>query len=333
MDLSNLSLFEKIRNYRKRVLEMERFLFEQPQEWPRFQAELSASLDSILHDILVYEKENINNNEAKVYKLKKLFARRLRKYFLRGDLIKRSFYKPHGYPGDFEIMEKIYANYPTAQGFDRLWDNYFLALGISEAVRIRKEDFKRIICEFIKERQGKSVKIMNLGCGSAREIQELLSENNNLFSNVSFDCYDHDKDALDYAKSLLNGNSHLRFFQKNALRLALTKDVRRELGQAYDLIYSAGLFDYFDNKIAAKLICNLRQSLNPGGMLAIANVRDKYSNPSAYWMEWVSDWNLIYRSEGEMLSLFLESGFSQDQIKIVLEKQKIVQYCLGYKGW
>jgi hypothetical protein len=90
--------------------------------------------------------------------------------------------------------------------------------------------------------------------------------------------------------------------------------------------------DYFDNKVATRLVHNLRETLNPDGILAVANVRDKYSNRSAYWMEWVVEWNLIYRSEEEMRNIFLESGFSQSQIKIALEKQKIMQYCIGHNG-
>lgn len=66
----------------------------------------------------------------------------------------------------------------------------------------------------------------------------------------------------------------------------------------------------------------------PGGKIFIASVRDKYSNPSARHMEWISDWNLVYRDEEEFTRIFTGAGFSEEVINIRYEQQGIMQYAI-----
>lgn len=61
----------------------------------------------------------------------------------------------------------------------------------------------------------------------------------------------------------------------------------------------------------------------------IATVRDKYSNPSVYFMEWVADWNLVYRDEKEFKRIFITAGFIDDKVKIKYEQQGIIQYIIA----
>jgi chemotaxis methyl-accepting protein methylase len=134
--------------------------------------------------------------------------------------------------------------------------------------------------------------------------------------------------ALDYAKRLLNNIENVNFFQKNAIRLALKKDITNEIPYKYDLIYSTGLFDYLDKKIAIRLINNFKVLLNEDGIIIISNARDKYSNSSSIWMEWIGNWYLIYRTEAEFEEIFLKAGFSQKNIQIIPQQSKVMQYAL-----
>jgi SAM-dependent methyltransferase len=334
MDLGNLPLLAKVKEYRRRAAEIKTYLDQHPDEWPRFQAEVSSSIDAILLDILNFERENINGNEANVYRLKKLFERRFRKYFLHGWITTWSFQKPYGYAGDFKITDSLYQNQATTVGFERLFDNHFLELSVATAVRNRKDDFKKIIRDFVKNKRSdpSQLRIMNLACGPGRDIKELLEEDREgLFSRVTFDCYDADDNALVYSKGLLNGSGRVNFFHENAVRLALKKRIETEFSARYDIIYSTGLFDYLDNRVVIRLVSNLKQLLKEGGIMAISNATDKYSNHSACWMEWIMDWNLFYRTPEEFKRVFLEAGFPQNKIKISFEKQKIWQYCIAEK--
>ena len=172
---------------------------------------------------------------------------------------------------------------------------------------------------------------MNLASGPAREIKELLDSEKQLFSNIIFDCYDNDGHSLEFASNALAEHSNVNFIKKNAVRLALKKDVSREIPSRYDLIYSTGLFDYLDERIAVKLIRNLRSLINSGGMLVISNYREKHNNPSLYFMELAGDWSLVYRSEIDFIRLFLEGGFLRDNINLAIQRSGVMQYCFAKK--
>ena len=332
MNFVNLNIFSRIKNYRKLSKELQEVLLKNPDDAPKFQEIFNLTIDRIYQDIMDFERENIEKFESDVYRLEKIFERRYRHYFLYGEYIKWCVEKPFGYSGDFKIIDDIYQNQVRTTGFDRLWDSWFQQLAASCAVRERKEDFKKIILDFVKERKNKNLRFMNLGCGSMREIKELFKiHTNGLFSKVIFDCYDFDIRALNYAKQILNSPENVNFFQENAVRLALKKDIEDEIPYKYDLIYSSGLFDYLDEKVAVRLINNLRKLLKQDGIMAISNFRDKYSNSSSIWMEWIGEWYLVYRMEVEFEQIFLNGGFSPKYIQIIPQYSKVMQYCLARK--
>jgi SAM-dependent methyltransferase len=334
MNVSNISLFSKVKDYRKLEKKLQTILTKYPYEWPKFQRTFNSVLDKIYQEILQFERDNIIRFESKVYKLRRIFEKRYRRFFLYGEFIKWSLDKPYGYAGDFKIIDNIYQNRPQTTGFDRLWDNYFQQLPISEATRERKEDFKKIILEFVKEHKNKNIRIMNLASGPAREIKELLdSDSERLFSRVIFDCYDFDIRAINYAKQLLNGVNNINFLQKNAVRLAFKKNIKNEISHDYDLIYSTGLFDYLDETVATRLIRNLKKILKESGIIVISNVGDKYNNPSASWMEWVAEWYLIYRTEFEFKKIFWDADISPVNLRIIPQRSKVMQYCFASKSF
>lgn len=329
MDSVNLNIFSRIKNYRKLSKELQEILLKNPDDAPKFQEIFNLTVDRMYQDIMDFERENIEKFESDVFRLKKIFEERYRRYFLYGDYIRWCVEKPFGYSGDFKIIDDIYQNQVRTSGFDKLWDSWFQQLAASSAVRERKEDFKKIILDFVKERKNKNLRFMNLACGPLREIKELFNiDTNGLFSKVIFDCYDFDIRALNYAKQILNNPESINFFQKNVVRLALKKDIEDEIPHKYDLIYSTGFFDYLDERVAVRLVGNLKKLLKQDGIMVISNFRDKYSNSSSMWMEWIGEWYLVYRTEVEFEQIFLNGGFSSKNIQIISQHSKVMQYCL-----
>lgn len=324
------SLRSLINFYIKRAEGIESYLSTRPHEWGKFQSEFNMELNRVFMNIMLFEKRNLNLGKGdKVYKLKRIFINRIRKIFLRGEYIVWSLNKPYGYAGDFKIIDDIYQNNPTTTGFDRLFDNYFQMSAISVAVRNRKEDFKRLIIDFIKNRRAKKVRIMDLASGPCRDIKEILALHNSLCQKAVFDCYDSDERAIKYAQNLLREYRNINFTKLNIVRLAFKKDVTSFINKRYDLIYATGLFDYFSGRLAVAIVQNLRKLLLPYGILAISNVRDKYSNPSVHFMEWVGDWNLVYRTDEEFKDIFLKAGFKDEDLKTRYEQQGIMQYIIA----
>lgn len=326
------TLRAKIKAYAKKVHEMKRFLDNRPQEWGRFQSEFNQEINGIFRDLMLFEKEQIKaEQEDKVYKLKRLFIKWFRDDFVRGEYLTRSLTKPYGYAGDFKIIDDIYLNSPQSSGFDRLYDNYFQMSTISIAVRNRKEDFKRIMREVIGAKHGKNVRILDLASGPCREIYEVLSSRElRGAKHISVHCLENDARAIEYGKILLSDDPRVTFFRENAVRLALRKKtIDKALSRKFDLVFSTGLFDYLNTAISIRLIQQLKGLLKPGGVLAISDVRDKFSNPSIYFMEWVADWSLIYRNDDDFRILFTKAGFSEEDLRFGYEQQGVMQYVIA----
>lgn len=327
-----LNIFSGIKTYRKLSQELQSLLAKNPQDINKFQGIFNLTVDRLYQDIMRFEKENITESESDIYKLRQIFMKRYRRFFLYGEYINWCLKKPFGYAGDFMIIDKIYKNTPQTIGFERLWDNWVMQLPVSVSVRARKEEFKNIIQKYVENNKNRSIKIMNLASGPAREIKELVEyDKEGLYNNVKFDCYDFDLNAIDYAKKLLSNVHQVAFTQKNAIRLALKKNIEDEIKTKYDIIYSTGLFDYLDERVAKRLITNLNKLLNKNGIMIISNAGEKYNNSSAIWMEWVGEWFLIYRTQDEFKKIFLDIGFSEKNFRITLQKDKVMQYCLVYK--
>ncbi len=328
----NLSLKKRIDNYKDRAKYIEEYLKKRPKEWGKFQVQFNFEINAVFQEILSFERECIaTGNESKLIKLKKIFVEKVKSPFERGDYIKWVVAKPYGYAGDFKYIEDVYENHPRTSGFDRLFDNYTMMSAIATAVRNRKNDFKRMIVEYVKKNPSKKIRIMDLACGPCREVLEIKKDFTEEFDNVIFDCYDMDEYALKFSKRRLEGFSGINFISENATRIAFRKNISDLIAKKYDIIYSTGLFDYFEKRIAERIIKNLRKLLNNNGVLMISDVRDRYSNPSFHFMEWVGEWPLVYRSDDEFRNLFLQAGFLEKDLDLNYEQQGILQYISAYK--
>ncbi len=69
------------------------------------------------------------------------------------------------------------------------------------------------------------------------------------------------------------------------------------LGGGWDLIYSVGLFDYLDERVAARLVGVLVDKLAPGGRVLIGNFRD---TPELAWGHVFQDWRLVCRETADL---------------------------------
>jgi SAM-dependent methyltransferase len=314
--------------YRRRLRRANDYLRNNPNEWGLFQQKFNAEMDHLFSQIITFEKRCLKEGrEAELAQVKKLFVKRLRKYFYYGDLPRWAIDRPYGYSGDFKIIDEIYKNEPQTMGYERLFDNYFLLSTISVAVRNRKEDIKRKIIKYINvQPHGKKIRVLSLASGPAREVKEMIDANPEWHKNVVFDCFDMQNDAHKYAKGMMNGHDNVFFETINVLKISLARDVVSRVGRKYDLIYSTGLFDYLEYQVSVRLVSNLRKLLKPGGVLLIADVRERYYNPAVFNMEWACNWELVYRTDSEFRNIFVNAGFKEPSLRHSFEQQGIIQY-------
>lgn len=82
-----------------------------------------------------------------------------------------------------------------------------------------------------------------------------------------------------------------------------------EIGR-FDCFYSAGLFDYLNERLSKRAIASMFGHLKPGGELLVSNFT--HQSQGRFFMEAFMDWTLIYRSDQEMLRLI--DAIPKDQI-------------------
>ena len=225
----------------------------------------------------------------------------------------RAFYKPRGYAGDYEMMNHLYRNELVGRTlFDQTMHKYFIDEPAGVAVKNRGHYLFQKIRTHIEANPNTALKILSVASGPAMEIQLLLQNCSNLFGrSIEFTFIDQDEESLKHAQKQIGSlerikNSGFKFHYKN---LAIKNIIVQGLPSGdFDLIYSAGLFDYFTDPVAQLAAKQMAASLNPNGSMIIGNFSK--DNPCVPFMEYILDWILIYRSESEMVNLFKGIGSS-----------------------
>jgi len=214
--------------------------------------------------------------------------------------------KPHGYAGDFEIIDRIYSEYVSPNPNLSKWDIYFHHQAAPRAVRNRKTYFHGLL-DLLGG--GESSHILKIGVGPGRSMFEWLSANPT--AKVVFDCIEIDPKAIEYAAGLnrpfLN---RIHFIQKNCLRFRPAKQ--------YALIWAAGIFDYFDDRVFRLVLQRLLPAIAPCGELVVGNFVD--TNPSRPYMEFSGSWVLRHRSADQLVRLAEQCGVSRERISIGCEQ-------------
>ena len=219
-------------------------------------------------------------------------------------LIGHGFVKPYGYPGDFHLIHNIYKHKANPDPKYKSWDDFFLNQPAAQAVRNRK-DFFLSSCRRLEESDSKEINVLILGCGPATDVNQYITENPN--SKICFNLLDFDQNAIDFAKSQNeSSNGSIEYFRINVLRYKPYK--------YYDLIWSAGLFDYFKEKHFIYLINKYHKNLADNGEFIIGNF--SHLNPTKRLMEVLSEWYLNHRSRYDLIRMAVEAEVNEDQVII-----------------
>jgi extracellular factor (EF) 3-hydroxypalmitic acid methyl ester biosynthesis protein len=229
----------------------------------------------------------------------------------------RTFQKPLGYAGDYEMVNMICRDPLEGSSlFAKVVNLWFLRQAPAEAHRNRI----RYLQERIEEEtsralaRGRPGRILNLGCGPAIEVQNFLN-NSPLSDQTSFALLDFNEETLQYTRSVLEQvknarrrSTGLQLIKKsvNQILKEAGKHLERPAEQQYDYVYCAGLFDYLSDPVCQRLMNLLYSWVAPGGLLLATNVDG--SNPSRHTMEYVLEWHLIYRRAREFAQLAPEQA-------------------------
>jgi extracellular factor (EF) 3-hydroxypalmitic acid methyl ester biosynthesis protein len=223
-------------------------------------------------------------------------------------LIGHGFVKPYGYPGDFYLIHNIYKQKANPDPKYKSWDDFFLNQPAAQAVRNRKDIFLKS-CRHLEKNGSNKVNVLILGCGPATDVKQYMTENPG--TKIRFNLLDFDQKAIDFAKAQNDSsNGSIEYVRMNVLRFKPYK--------YYDLIWSAGLFDYFKEKHFIYLINKYLKNLAENGEFIIGNF--SHLNPTKRLMEVLSDWHINHRSKYDLIRMAVEAEVDEDQITIEMEE-------------
>ncbi len=252
-------------------------------------------------------------------------------YFMRSRFAERAYFKPKGYAGDFLMMEAIYRNIPDGDGLlGIMLDRYCLDAPPPRAVRGRRRLLSELLEKHVKQFMDGSdtIGIMNLACGSNRELFDFIARFPHS-EKLDCLCIDADPEALEYTSKYVDVFEHrakITLMQENVLKWALGR-VRHNF-QMRDIIYSAGLTDYLDDRLFAALATRAWDYLKPGGILILSNFSK--ANPNKAWMDHIFQWKLIHRDENDLKSIFDKTPFGRD-IEVLSEPEGVNLFAIARK--
>lgn len=218
---------------------------------------------------------------------------------------------PHGYYGDFEIIDRVYTEWVSDNSHLQNWDRYFQSSTASRAVRARKGYLHNTVTSAATG--STSLSVLNVASGPGRDLQELLGVNPLLAAKMRVHCIDQDAKALAYAENLLKDFSErVTFEQANVLKW------RSE--DKYDLVWSAGLFDYLSDGLFARVLRKLILNCKKGGQVVIGNF--SHRNVHRTYMEF-GGWHLRHRSEAELVGLAKLADVEESRIHVGEEESGV----------
>lgn len=232
---------------------------------------------------------------------------------LNGTLQAEALFKKYGYSGDFEIIDHIYTLRTNPGPLLRRWDLFFHAQAAACAVRNRKTYFHQLLqAHAARHTTRLPLSVLNVASGPGRDLREWFQNDRRV--PVRIDCVEMDARAIEYAQKLCAPwLRHLCFHHRNVLRSVPDR--------GYDLVWSAGLFDYLSDRVFVHLLKTLLAVTKARGEVVIGNFSD--CNPSRAYMELLGDWHLHHRSHETLVALAGQAGASPDMVQVFWEPQGV----------
>jgi extracellular factor (EF) 3-hydroxypalmitic acid methyl ester biosynthesis protein len=242
----------------------------------------------------------------------KNFAQReLHPLLLCDPFIHRSFTKPLGYAGDYEMVRMILgAGDPCASTYAQIINRFNLTSAPAVAHRNRVQLLEEYLGREARRKSeaGEPLRVLNVGCGPAAEVERFVANNPDA-EGSDFLLVDFNEETLEYAGARIAEVTQ-RLRRKLAVStvhqsihdlLRAAASGQSPLASSYDFVYCAGLFDYISDRVCRKLLRLFVDWTAEGGLCVVTNVHA--SNPIRGYMAHIAEWYLEYRDERSLLAL------------------------------
>jgi len=304
-----------------------RYMEEVSPSEEKFNSQIYAEITQITDETIAKGKqlEHTIGHKVTIKKIKEVFRTLVGNWAYKGIIVKRGFEKPRGYPGDYKILEWIYDNVPLSKGPGLYYDTHFLDNEYAAAVRNRKDKMKEILANFVERSNLKAIRILNIACGSCRELKQLFTDKNfKPTQKIEFNLVDQDEEALGFCKGFLKNSPRIafNFLQQNVFDYIKNGNKYSEILGKQDLVYSIGLTDYLPDRVLKSLLLFFFNLLEPGGQLIIAHKDIDKCNSAI--PDWFCDWTFYPRNENDLLNLIDKAGLRDFKVTVEREPSKVI---------
>lgn len=225
------------------------------------------------------------------------------KYFLQTPVTNRCFTKPKGYAGDATLIDYIYLKENLTEYTDdtsqKIHDAICQATSC-DSVRERAKFFGNQISQLSKQKNRK-ISAISIASGHLRELDHVENFEDKVYHFIGLD-QDADSNVEARRSYPYKGLTVL----DESIKYVLAGKLAPE---SFDLVYSAGLFDYLEEKLAARMTRRMFDLVAPGGTMIIPNFAKGIIERG--YMETFMDWYLIYRDEMEVYGFMKELDMTQ----------------------
>jgi extracellular factor (EF) 3-hydroxypalmitic acid methyl ester biosynthesis protein len=228
----------------------------------------------------------------------------LNPWLLRSRIWARAYLKPHGYAGDFRLIEWMYdletdpCADPTQPAIVNCLDAALCSMHSMKAIWHRRIWLRQLI-ERVWETVDRPVRVLDVACGGSRYCREFAERHPGQIRLVALD---QDPAAVAFLRSELPASGSEQHLICGPIKHLPELLPSSRFGDEFDVVISAGLFDYLDEAVAVPLLEHLVNLTRPGGTTAISNFSS--DDPSRAFKGWISDWQLIFRDVEGVRNLF-----------------------------
>ena len=226
-------------------------------------------------------------------------------------LVHRTYSKPLGFAGDYEMVNMILRNRMEGPSiYARVVNAFFLRIDVAMGHRNRIDRLTDTLRKEARRVASRSrpFRAWTVGCGPAEEICRFIRRDE-LAARCEFVLLDFNVETLEYARAQIERamresgrrpRVHLVHQSVNELLKEVARG-GRGIDPEFDLSYCAGLFDYLSDRVCSRLIALMQCRTVPGGLVVATNVHPRHTSKAV--LDELVEWHLILRSENEVQEL------------------------------
>jgi extracellular factor (EF) 3-hydroxypalmitic acid methyl ester biosynthesis protein len=285
-----------------------------------FVLDVDSQISPRLMDLYGKFEETSHNIPKKNLPYHRAFAQReLHPLMMVSPFMYRAFTKPLGYAGDYQMVNMMLGEpWEGASTFAKVLNASALRHDAPAAHRNRiklmtkmlQEEAARVLAE------GRRFRVLNVGCGPASEVRAFI-DNDPASDRTDIHLVDFNTETLEFVRKNLLPYAHQRRPEMNLEieQRSVHEIIQQSLEQPgarprqYDMVYCAGLFDYFRDATCGALVQLFYSWVSEGGAVLVTNVTPTHSSIAI--MSLILEWNLELRDERQMRELAPELGYQE----------------------